>query len=107
MEKHSAPDNVNIMWDAENYPVIDKESIYIHGRYCQSGFATRKTDWEAECITINKISLSYNETKTFETTLECQPDGKTECIYKKGDKEAFRLKCECGLVGNKGYCPIP
>jgi CTP:phosphocholine cytidylyltransferase-like protein len=29
------------------------------------------------------------------------------CLYKKNDQTYFKLKCECGLRDNKGYCPLP
>ena len=41
----------------------------------------------------------------------CRADGKTHCLYKKGNNLAFRLLCECALNNeadsNAGYCPIP
>ena len=44
---------------------------------------------------------------------ECEPNGRTQCLYKKAGKTYFKLLCECGLNDQeadgraKGYCPMP
>ena len=42
LEKHSAPDYTEFMWDLENYPEVTKESVMVHGQYCKSGLAAMK-----------------------------------------------------------------
>lgn len=67
LEMHSAPDQTQIMWDRVNYPKMTKESVFKHGRYCISGFAYQRKDNPdiAQCISIDTIRLSFNETQGF------------------------------------------
>ena len=55
LEKHSAPDKTQFLWDIGKYPEINVESLYAHGIFCQSGLAFRKSDNVAECVTIDEI----------------------------------------------------
>lgn len=59
LEKYSAPDNTEFLWDSERYPELNKDSVYAHGLYCQSGIALRKPDDQsiAMCVTIDKIGV--------------------------------------------------
>lgn len=108
LEKHSAPDYTEFLWDIQKYPTMTKESIMIHGQYCKSGTASmklkkvvkddketfeipQKGDPESEiavCLTIdNTLRLSSDEKAMTGTTVsspfECKPDGKQYCLYQK------------------------
>ena len=49
-------------WDEQLYPVVNLESIYAHGKYCQSGLAYKDEEsctedgCYAKCISIDQIS---------------------------------------------------
>ena len=49
--------------------------------------------------------------KEYPYDYQCNPDGKTYCIYKKEGLPYVKLLCECGLSEAdgrpQGYCPIP
>lgn len=55
LEKHTAPDTIQFLWDNEQYPDVTKESVLAHGQYCQSGIAFRdKTNQDiATCVSID------------------------------------------------------
>lgn len=87
LEKHSAPDSSEIMWDSEKYPTVNTDSVYAHGQYCISGLAYRDPTNKdvAKCQTIETIDIKLNRTKGFnQYNLECNPDGTEECVYKNG-----------------------
>lgn len=134
LEKHSAPDFTEFMWDIEKYPTMTKESVMIHGQYCKSGIASMKlkevekdgkktlqipdkNDPESKiavCLTIDdEFGESADEVdivgKEIKAPYSCKPDGKTYCLYKKNKVTHFKLLCECGLQPSEevGYCPIP
>ena len=129
LEKHSAPDYTEFMWDNVKYPEMTKLSVMVHGQYCKSGIASMKlkngkipgkSDPESKiaiCLTIDDI-FGQTADKNDDAGLpivkpyQCSPDGKTHCLYKKGGITHFKLLCECGLrqdAGGEdiGYCPIP
>ena len=110
LEKHSAPDFTEFMWDLDKYPKITKDSVLAHGQYCKSGTASMKLkkakdndnkdilviptkdDPEANiavCLTIDEdVSITSKPTdmkgSPRKKPYECTPDGKTYCLYKKG-----------------------
>lgn len=124
LEKNSAPDGIQIVWDSSKYPEVNTQSIYAHGTYCQSGLAFKVGDM-AECVSINGVGVTQSETTTTldkrnlikrtqqsttdrldplykwriedEPNGECNPDGKTFCHYAKNQVVRFSLPCECGL----------
>lgn len=125
-EKYVAPDQSQFFWDADTYPEMNRDSIWHHGQFCQSGLAYQKSGnkYVAECVTVNQYNVTpwftygdnvtatnasedqvknYDDTvKNFQNILECgEPDGIRKCIYSKNNKEIFRLNCECGLVEKK------
>ena len=137
LEKHSAPDFTEFRWDLENYPIMNKKSVMIHGQYCKSGIASMmlksakdkenkeifviptKNDPESKiaiCLTIDKTVGVTTDPKndvgnSKNEPFQCTPDGKTQCLYKKSGQTYFKLLCECGLRQENGidvgYCPLP
>lgn len=108
LEKHSAPDYTEFLWDLDKYPRMTKESIMIHGQYCRSGTASMKlkkvvvgnkdtyviptaADPEARiafCLTIDPefgVSAEPDDMtgSPISAPYRCTPDGKTSCLYKK------------------------
>lgn len=123
LEKYSAPDFTELVWDLENYPSMTKESIQVHGQYCKSGTAVQKQTMKdfnglqrpsiptvddpeariAMCITLDeKVGITSSKRITARGDLtslpyRCTPDGETYCLYKKNGVTYFKLLCECGL----------
>jgi len=50
---HFANNKIKFFWDSITYPTITKQSVLFHGQFCQSGFAFRNSNGEAECIDVN------------------------------------------------------
>lgn len=99
-----------------------------HGQYCKSGTASMKlkektdsggkktyeiptsTDPEAKiavCLTIDGSVGITDQPEDMEGSprglpFECNPDGKTQCLYKKNGQTYFKLLCECGLREENG-----
>jgi len=86
LEKHSAPDKIEFMWDSEKYPEITKEAVMIHGQYCQSGIAMKVDETTAKCTSITKVMVADNaedETPAKQLPIDgpysCTPNGETVC----------------------------
>lgn len=79
LEKFSAPDNVEFLWDAETYPDVNRDSIYAHGRFCASGIAWRKANNVAQCVTLDEIWVTSNNTHPHSAPYNCTPEGKEKC----------------------------
>ena len=117
LEKHTAPDGIQFVWDNEQFPLVTKKSVLTHGQYCQSGIAFRNIENPdiAECVSIDQIQIAENAEKDAKrqdvvSPYPCVPNGSSMCNYMKNGELYFQLQCECGLAGenkNIGYCPLP
>ena len=112
VEKHNAPWGTQFYWDNITYPIVNKTSILFHGKYCSSGYATRKYITLnnaqvaiAECVNITYLSINN---QTLPTPYHCNP-GVDFCEYRTADGVLqFSLLCDCGLnTTTSGYCPLP
>lgn len=82
LEKHTAPDGIQFLWDLEKYPEVTKKAVLGHGQYCQSGIAFRNNENNniAECVSIDQIQIAQSKEKDskrddVEFPYPCEPNG--------------------------------
>lgn len=85
-----------------NHINMTKDAILYHGRFCQSGLASKFSLTTAMCVTVNRTSLSNDvgKTKYAESPLQCSTNTDKIVLCEYYDDSftfaRFSLPCDCG-----------